>query len=332
MAKIVMRNKDIERAYDSSDFTLGTEGEDESNNEYIFIKYNSGDGHVMASAGSLIVGLDYGYNTYEGTADLDSATIAALRNRPLGFAQCTLTDGKYGWVQCRGFNRKAITTDGTVVKGGYLFVSPNGNGTCAGSSDSGTNTLATVGVARLDDSGTTLGIEQAYIDIGGGGGAGAQGPTGATGAQGPQGDPGPAGATGAQGPAGADGEDIINRVAVMKVYNHDGDLVLADGVFYWTIPEELDGFNLVTVGAHVYTASSSGAVTVMIHNKTDGNDMLSTAITIDANEIDSSTAATPAVINTSYDDVAEADEIRVDIDGIGTGSKGLEVRMGFRAV
>lgn len=121
-----------------------------------------------------------------------------------------------------------------------------------------------------------------------------------------------------------------NKVAILKVYAEDTALAAGDGAMYFTIPQELDGMNLVSVGAHVYTASSSGAVTVQIHNATDTADMLSTAITIDATEKDSLTAATPAVINAATDDVATADEIRVDIDGAGTGAKGLEIRLGFR--
>ena len=95
------------------------------------------------------------------------------------------------------------------------------------------------------------------------------------------------------------------------------------------IPVELNGMNLVTVGACVYTASTLGAVTVMIHNFSDGVDMLSTPLTIDQNEKDSKDAATPPVIDTDHDDVALGDNIRVDIDGIGIGSKGLEVNLGF---
>jgi hypothetical protein len=121
-----------------------------------------------------------------------------------------------------------------------------------------------------------------------------------------------------------------NKVAILKVYAEGTALAAGDGAMYFAIPRELDGMNLVSVGAHVYTASSSGAVTVMIHNATDTVDMLSTAITIDATEKDTVTAATPAVIDTAHDDVAEGDEIRVDIDGAGTGAKGLELRLGFR--
>jgi hypothetical protein len=58
--------------------------------------------------------------------------------------------------------------------------------------------------------------------------------------------------------------------------------------------------------------------------------MLSTKLTIDASEKDSSTAATAAVIDTSHDDVATGDELRIDIDVAGTGAKGLMVEMQFQ--
>lgn len=68
----------------------------------------------------------------------------------------------------------------------------------------------------------------------------------------------------------------------------------------------------------------------MIHNLTDTVDMLSTALTIDANEKDSKDATTAAVIDTDHDDVATGDELRFDVDVAGTGTKGLEVRLAFR--
>jgi hypothetical protein len=96
------------------------------------------------------------------------------------------------------------------------------------------------------------------------------------------------------------------------------------------IPEDLDETSLVAVGAYVTTVSSSGLVTVQIRNITQANaDMLSTKITIDANEKDSKTAATQAVINLTVDDVLWGDQIAVDVDVAGTGAKGLAVRLAF---
>ena len=120
------------------------------------------------------------------------------------------------------------------------------------------------------------------------------------------------------------------RIAILKVYAEGTALSAGDGAMYFAIPAELNNMKLTTVGAHVYTASTSGAITVMIANNSDSEDMLSTALTIDQDEKDSATAATPAVIDTDHDDVTTGEEIRVDIDGAGTGAKGLEVRLGFR--
>lgn len=116
----------------------------------------------------------------------------------------------------------------------------------------------------------------------------------------------------------------------LKPIAEDTALTTGDGKMYFVIPAGLDGMNLVTIAAHVFTASSSGTPTIMIHNKTDAVDMLSTAITIDANELDSKDAATPPVIDTANDDVSEGDELRIDVDAAGTGTAGLEVRFGFR--
>lgn len=107
-------------------------------------------------------------------------------------------------------------------------------------------------------------------------------------------------------------------------------LTTGDGKAYWRVPSVCNGMNLVEVAAHVTTVSTSGLPTVQIHNVTDAVDMLSTSLTIDANEKDSATAATPAVINTSNDDVATGDELRIDVDVAGTGTKGLMVELQFR--
>jgi hypothetical protein len=87
--------------------------------------------------------------------------------------------------------------------------------------------------------------------------------------------------------------------------------------------------NLTDADACVTTVSSSGNVTVQIRNVTQGADMLSTPITIEPSENCSYTSATQPVIDTGNDDVATGDLIRVDIDGAGTGTKGLIVILEF---
>ena len=120
------------------------------------------------------------------------------------------------------------------------------------------------------------------------------------------------------------------KSVVVKVIADDTALTVADGLSHFTVPIELNGMNLVSVGAHVYTVSSSGLPTFQIHNLTDAVDMLSTAITIDAPENASKDAPTPPVNAAPPDDGATGEGIRCDWDVIGTGTKGMEIRMGFR--
>lgn len=106
-------------------------------------------------------------------------------------------------------------------------------------------------------------------------------------------------------------------------------ITTGDGKAYYRVPSTLNGLDLISVAGALTTVSSSGIPTVQIANVTDGVDMLSTKLTIDASETDSSTAATAAVIDTTKDDVATGDMLRFDIDVAGTGAKGLMVEMQF---
>lgn len=73
--------------------------------------------------------------------------------------------------------------------------------------------------------------------------------------------------------------------------------------------------------ANLNTASTSGIPTVDIN--VNGSSVLSTKLTIDANELTSVTAAVPPVISSSA--IADDDIITFDIDVAGTGAKGLKV-------
>lgn len=87
-------------------------------------------------------------------------------------------------------------------------------------------------------------------------------------------------------------------------------------------------FTITAVRASVSTASTSGLPTFDI--KEGGSTILSTLITIDANEKTSTTAATAAVVS----DAALADdaEITIDVTVAGTGTKGPKVYLiGYKA-
>jgi hypothetical protein len=91
----------------------------------------------------------------------------------------------------------------------------------------------------------------------------------------------------------------------------------------------MNGMNLIEAAAFVSTVSSSGSPSVAIYNLTQTADMLTTNITIDANEYTSYTATTPPVIDPNNDDVATGDILRIDVDAAGTGTKGLGVLLTF---
>ena len=118
------------------------------------------------------------------------------------------------------------------------------------------------------------------------------------------------------------------RTLVIKCVADTVGPAVGNGITHVTIPSTLDGKNLQSAQAHVYTAGTGSLNTIQLHNLTDGQDMLSTAITIDSGEKDSSTAATPSVVG-GYSAVSTADVIRIDVDVVATNTLGLEVRMVF---
>jgi len=110
----------------------------------------------------------------------------------------------------------------------------------------------------------------------------------------------------------------------------DTDMETGDAQAWFRVPKELAGMNLVAVAAAVYTAGTTGTADIQVRNHTDTADMLSTKITIDSAETDSSTAATPAVINTATDDVVEGDIIAIDVDAVHTTpAQGCKVQLTF---
>ena len=103
-----------------------------------------------------------------------------------------------------------------------------------------------------------------------------------------------------------------------------------DGWSYFHIPSALNGMNLVEVEAFVVTAGTTGTTDIQIANVTQGVDILSTKLTIDSGETNSSSAVA-AVIDTANDDVATGDVLRVDIDAVSTTpAEGLVVILYFR--
>jgi hypothetical protein len=136
-------------------------------------------------------------------------------------------------------------------------------------------------------------------------------------------------------PDGLAGSDYGKTVVSISVFPDSDDVATGDGAgnVFWRVPSVLNGYNLVACAAVVQTAGTTGTTDIQIRRVRSGSnaDMLTTKITIDSGETDSSTAATPAVINASNDDVATADVIRIDVDATSTTkAKGLLVELTFQ--
>ena len=126
--------------------------------------------------------------------------------------------------------------------------------------------------------------------------------------------------------------DLPVQYLQFEVFGASVNTATGNGKYYLHIHKGLDGLNLVEIHALVAVAGITGTLTIQIANVTDSVDMLSTAITIDTTEVGSDTAATPLVINSSNDEVQENDVLRIDIDGVhsGTAAKGLYITLGFK--
>lgn len=128
-------------------------------------------------------------------------------------------------------------------------------------------------------------------------------------------------------PDGLAGSYAGTKSVSIQVFDGATDVTTGDGKAYITIPEALNGMNLVRAQATVVTAGTTGATTIMIHNKTDAADMLSGAISIASG----GTVGTVGTINGAADDVATNDIIRLDIDSVSTTApQGLNVVLEFR--
>ena len=132
------------------------------------------------------------------------------------------------------------------------------------------------------------------------------------------------------------GSSLGQRCLSLYTVESTTPLTTGDGKAYIRIPSSLNGHNIISVSATLISATStSGIPAIMIargrqSNSTtihSFNDVLSTGITIDVNDWDSKDAATPSVINASYDDLLTGDLLRIDIDAAGTGAQGLIVNI-----
>lgn len=152
---------EIERAYTSGEaqkFRMGQVYYDESGCPHVFVKYDEGSGSVAGTAGLFVCQQDNGLQRWDVTCDLDDAD--AIVDLPVGQLRATLADGEYGFAQCKGLNKVAITTDGSVAQGNACVLT-TGDGTIQAWAS---GQRVPCGVALAADSSTTLAIGAFFID------------------------------------------------------------------------------------------------------------------------------------------------------------------------
>ena len=130
---------------------------------------------------------------------------------------------------------------------------------------------------------------------------------------------------------GLAGSDFGRRVLQTILVDALADVSVGDAQFYFVIPAELDGMNLVAAHAKVITAGTTGTTDLQVHNVSQAADVFSTKLTIDSGETGSDTAATPVVINTAEDEAVQYELWRIDVDAVSTTApKGLIVTLTFQ--
>lgn len=117
---------------------------------------------------------------------------------------------------------------------------------------------------------------------------------------------------------------------------------VGDGQYYFVVPSYINNYILTGVSSNVINSGTTGTTDVQIArcattatgNQCSGTvvDVLSTKLTIDSGEANSSTAATPPVINSSNATVTTGQVVRIDVDAVSTTpAKGLIVTLVFGA-
>lgn len=107
----------------------------------------------------------------------------------------------------------------------------------------------------------------------------------------------------------------------------DDPITVGDGAFIFAFSEDMGGARLGMAEAFLSTVDS-GNVIVQIRNITQGFDMLSTRLQIDAGDYHSKDSGTPVVVNAGANYAAFGDLIAIDVDS-GSDGLGLGVILGF---
>lgn len=127
-------------------------------------------------------------------------------------------------------------------------------------------------------------------------------------------------------------QQVSPRVIEIQVFDPATAHTTGDGKAFMYAPSDLNGMNLTSVISALSVVGTGSTTLTQIRRKRAGSDvdMLSTRVSIDAAEYDSTTAAAPAVIATANMGILTGDQVYIDHDqNHTTAGSGLVVYLKF---
>ena len=119
--------------------------------------------------------------------------------------------------------------------------------------------------------------------------------------------------------------DLLSALEFTEAYiivvDKEITLETGTGLYTWTVPEMLDGKEIVDVHIAVAEPSTSGDVSIQVRNVTKDVNVLLTQPAIGAGQYNSY-ASSSAILNGLID---RGDRLRIDLTSAGSGAKGLDV-------
>ena len=118
------------------------------------------------------------------------------------------------------------------------------------------------------------------------------------------------------------------RVVSIKVMSDIDILTTGTGKVIWTVPSELNSYQIINVGASITsTGSTQPSAQIQITNLTTTFGILSTQITIDSGQTTSYASGTQPVINSLYKVISTGNQLSVDVNTAGINLKGLQINI-----
>jgi len=124
-------------------------------------------------------------------------------------------------------------------------------------------------------------------------------------------------------------ESAVKRVIELPVIEWSTDITTGNK-YYYIVPDEFNGMNLIRVAATALVAGETGSTTIGVYNVTTSHEMLSTLMAIESGEVSTRTSDTPGVIDAAYDNITTGNILCIHIDAVSsTAPKGLIVELVF---